>query len=228
MFRFVARIAALATLVIVSSSSAAAGAPTDTAIAATAPTLVDRPRRAAEVPISVTSIYGDSAELEATGRNALKRFSDEGLDLPAIDLRIYASEEPCRAPDGTGRAGVTTIYADRYEVRSCGTEATLFHELAHVWDHHVLDDSARRALLKLRGLDSWAHETWSSAGGEHLASIVAWALTGDRPPMISPADDASLATAYQLVTGTPAPTLAERGLALVDGRLRRISALRSP
>jgi hypothetical protein len=173
--------------------------------------------------LELTSVYGETAALEAAGREALARLAAEGFDLPVLDLKVFASTEPCRSPNGLGRAGVTTISADGYEVRSCGTMATILHELAHVWEHHNLDDAARRGFLDLRGLDSWSHEDWDRAGGEHLAWVVAWGLTGERPPMIRPIDDASLAVAYELATGAQPPTLVARGLVVADGRLRRIS-----
>jgi hypothetical protein len=172
-----------------------------------------------------TTVYGETSDLEAAGRAALERFADAGLELPVVELALYESADPCRRPDGTERAGVTLIHAERYDVRSCGSAFTVMHELAHVWDHHNLDDERRAALLELRGLESWRHETWAAAGGEHSASIIAWGLTGVRPAMVPPSDDMSLAQAYELLTGGPAPTLTERGLELVDGKLRRVASL---
>lgn len=215
------RSAVLVLLVVIAFSPA----PVDSA---TAPARPESPAPVAAEPRdqspAVITVVGDTPELEAEGWEAIRRLAEAGFDLPAVDLQVYGTTEPCRAPDGTGRVGVTIIYPDRYEVLSCGTMATLMHELAHVWEHHVLDDATRQALLDLRGLDSWSHETWSQAGGEHLAAVVSWGMAGTRQPMISPADDTSMAIAYELVTGTSAPILAERGLVLEDGRLRRRAA----
>ncbi len=180
---------------------------------------------AAERPARTTTVYGETAELEAAAYAALQAFAAEGLELPVLELSVNESAEPCRRPDGTDRAGVTVIHGDRYEVLSCGSRFTLMHELAHAWDHHALDDAVRAAFLELRGLESWSHEVWGEAGGEHAASVVAWAFTGVRPAMVGPADDLALAKAYELLTGRSAPALSERGLELVDGRLRRVPGL---
>ena len=86
-------------------------------------------------------------------------------------------------------------------------------------------DETRDALLALRGLETWSHEDWDRAGGEHLASIIAWGITGTRPTMISTdIDDASLAAAYELATGAPAPTLASEAWPSIDGKIRRVAS----
>ena len=90
-------------------------------------------------------------------------------------------------------------------VHSCGNRWTLIHELAHAWDADTLDDETRHEFLHHQGLDSWHHETWNQAGGDHLASIVAWAFDGAHPSRIGHYDDEHLAVAYELATGTPVP-----------------------
>ncbi len=53
----------------------------------------------------------------------------------------------------------------------------------------------------------------STAGGEHLASIVAWAIEGTHPTRIGYYDRDHLAEAFEIVTGEQAPTM--RGASVV-------------
>lgn len=172
-------------------------------------------------PEATIVIEAATPELEAMTRAALEAMQGDGMTLPAVLIRLHDSAEPCRRPDGSARAGVTSISDAGYVVDSCGTVATLVHELAHVWEHATLDDDTRARFLELRGLESWTHDAWSKAGGEHFASIVAWGVTGVYPSRIGVDDLESLAVAYHLVTGTTAPSLRTEGLELREGRLRR-------
>jgi hypothetical protein len=77
-----------------------------------------------------------------------------------------------------------------------------------VWDKNVLDDATRDKIMAQQCLDSWTHETWNQAGGEHLAaSIVAWAIEGAHPTRIGHYDRDYLTAANELVTGEQPPTL---------------------
>jgi hypothetical protein len=58
-----------------------------------------------------------------------------------------------------------------------------------------------------QGLDSWMSDTWNHAGGEHLASIVAWAIEGTHPTRIGYYDRQHLAEAYAMVTGDEPPMM---------------------
>ena len=58
------------------------------------------------------------------------------LSCPCSSCSCTRAMALAAVEDGSFRAGVTLIYADRYEVLSCGEDATLIHELAHAWEHH--------------------------------------------------------------------------------------------
>lgn len=215
------RIAAMAAVLVAALATTTYN---ETELTPVATTAVPEAVTTTEAPkIRETLIYGETPELEALGRRAVELFGSLGMELPVLDLYVYENPDPCRRRDGTFRSGVTIMGADSYTVLTCGSVFTLMHELAHAWEHHAMAETTRAALLELRGLETWSHEEWDRAGGEHLASIIAWGLTGERPKMISTGiDDASLAEAYELATGSPAPTLEERGLALIDGHVRRV------
>jgi hypothetical protein len=160
---------------------------------------------AADARIGALDVFVDAPEQLAVVRRAVGRFVEAGLELPTGELHMHADRTACARPDGM-----------------------LLHELAHLWDNHAMTDELRNALLELRGLDTWNHESWNQAGGEHLASIIAWGLGGGRPTSISQIDDVSLAIAYELITGSQPPALAERGYELRYGKVRRIVVASSP
>jgi hypothetical protein len=183
---------------------------------------------AADARIGALDVFVDAPEQLAGVRRAVGRFVEAGLELPTGELHMHADRTACARPDGSLRNGYMGGGPDGFALHICTNESVLLHELAHLWDNHAMTDELRNALLELRGLDTWNHESWNQAGGEHLASIIAWGLGGGRPTSISQIDDVSLAIAYELVTGSQPPALAERGYELRYGKVRRIVVASSP
>ena len=180
-------------------------------------------------------VFVDTAAQLEDVRWAVGRFADAGLDLPAGDLHMHRDPADCARPDGSARNAYMGGGSDGFALHICTNSSVLLHELAHLWDNHAMTDELRDALLDLRGLDTWRHEEWGHAGGEHLASIIAWGLGGGRPSRIAVAgnpsagiDDASLASAYELVTGSQPLALTERGLELRDGKVARVAVAAAP
>lgn len=58
-------------------------------------------------------------------------------------------------------------------------------------------------------------DTRNHAGGEHLASVVAWAIEGTHPTRIGYYDTDHLTEAYALMTGTTPPMQSSTNLASV-------------
>ncbi|MFQ5555044.1 MAG: hypothetical protein ACE5GC_06710 [Acidimicrobiia bacterium] len=158
---------------------------------------------AADYPATTTVeghlVYAESHRQVELVETALSRFSEAGLALPRIEFWMHDTTAGCVSNDGGLRAGYL-INRNGWTIFQCGTEFTLLHELAHVWDNHELADDERDAFLSVRKADAWSGVKWNRAGGEHLADVVAWGLTGGavRPSRTLPNDDASLAAAYEL------------------------------
>jgi hypothetical protein len=178
---------------------------------------------APDAQVGALAVFVDSADqLDDVGW-AIGRFLDAGLELPAGELHMHADRDACARPDGSPRNGYMGGGRDGFELHICTNPSILLHELAHLWDNHAMTDELRSEFLELRGLETWNHASWNQAGGEHLASVIAWGLGGGRPTSISQIDDASLAAAYELLTGSQPPALAERGYELRDGKIRRVA-----
>jgi len=162
-----------------------------------------RERRA----VFTTSIVYETQEQLDTARNALAQMADAGLKLPAVTIHMHSDRADCSIGLDRLRSGYYTQVDGENIVYSCGTSLTLLHELAHVWDKSRLDDATRQLLLEHQGLVSWRHETWSQAGAEHLAEIVAGALGGTYSPRIGIYSRSHLADGYRLATGNDPPDI---------------------
>ncbi|MGA9595174.1 MAG: hypothetical protein WBV06_03395, partial [Acidimicrobiia bacterium] len=92
-------------------------------------------------------------------------------------------------------------------IHDCGSRSVLVHELGHVWDKNYLDDATRQRFLDFEGLETWNSDVWDQAGGEHLASVISWALDGTHPSRIGYYTDDHLAGAYELVFGATPPIM---------------------
>ena len=164
------------------------------------PTLQAPAAPAEEPRVFTTQIYADTAEQRAMAESALDELAAAGFEMPPVTIYLHSDRAECSELNGY----FVQIEGENI-VHSCGNRWTLIHELTHVWDKNMLDDHTRERFMEHQGLDSWSHETWNQAAGEHLASIVAWALDGARPSRIGYYDDRHLAAAYELATGTPVP-----------------------
>lgn len=157
------------------------------------------------------TVYAETAEQVELVEAALERFADAGLALPDVTTHMHSDRSKCGGSSGEPAGGYYTVKGDEHIVHICSPDV-LDHELGHAWDRANLDDATRETILLQRGLDSWSHNDWIQAGGEHLASTIAWALGGGYPHSIGYFTLEGLDTTYQLATGHRAPFMIEHGL----------------
>jgi hypothetical protein len=161
----------------------------------------------AAVVVHTTAVHAETAEQAETANWALDQMAANGFELPPVTIYMHSDRADCSGDPGRVLNGYFVQIEGENIVHSCGNGWTLLHELTHVWDKNVLDDETRDKIMAHQGLDSWNNETWNHAGGEHLASIVAWAIEGTHPTRIGYYDRDHLAEAYEIVTGERAPIL---------------------
>lgn len=166
------------------------------------------PAAAIVTEVPGATVYAETDAQVAMVEWALGRYAEHNLDLPHVSIEMRSIGK-CPTTDGGQLSGSTSMRDGKPWIKVCGTERTLLHELAHVWDKHNLTDEARDAYRTLRHLDSWRHEEWHLAGGEHLAETLTWALDDSYlpPSRIDQTSVTELTAAYELLTGTGAPIL---------------------
>lgn len=149
-------------------------------------------------------VYADTVEQVAKVEWAVGRFAEAGLELPEFEVHYFSDSARCRSDSGRERAGYLAFGDGEFIIYNCGTVFTLLHEMAHVWDVHSLDDETREQFMAERNADSWTHDKWALAGGEHLADVLAWGLQDGnvRPSRTLPNDDDSLYRAFVIATGS--------------------------
>jgi hypothetical protein len=162
--------------------------------------------------------YAQTPEQIEDLRWALERYAAAGLDLPHVEAWLHDRRTFCDGPVRKGRSGFATWRNDVSILFNCGSRHTLLHELGHVYDRHTLTDADRAAFMALRGVTEWQADVWLQSGQEHLADVLAWALSpaSDRHAQTEPRDEASLWAAYELSTGLEPLPWAQRGK---EGRL---------
>ena len=149
-------------------------------------------------------VVADEDRLAELGDWALVRFEEAGLDLPAVEIRLHASDDQCGGHRGTFNPG-------RLRIDVCVDEpGVILHELAHAWAHHSLDAATKDAYVVFRGLESWndPDTPWLGRGSEDAADTVAWGLQS--PPLTGFTADGPIAlnhAAFQLLTGSRVPSL---------------------
>ncbi len=158
---------------------------------------------------AVSTIHAETDEQRRTAEWALAEMEAAGLHLPAVTIHMHSDRSDCGTRPGEESNGYYTHTATEHIIHSCGSPWVLVHELAHLWDKTALDDETRQEIIQHQGLESWNHEQWDKAGGEHLASIIAWAIEGTHPRRIGYYDRDHLAAAYTMATGSVAPILRE-------------------
>lgn len=168
---------------------------------------VAAPAMAAEMSIPAVShpaVYSDDPRLVELGEWALGRFGAAGLEVPAIEIHLHATDDACGGHRGTFNPG-------QMRVDVCApVPGVILHELAHAWAHHHVGPDTRAAYVAMQGLESWndSDTPWSARGSEHAADTVAWGLlettitnfTADGPI-------ARRAEAYRVLTGSDVPRL---------------------
>lgn len=158
----------------------------------------------ATTEVADNMVFAQTEDQVAQVERALDVYASAGLDLPHIEFWMHDTTAGCVADDGGLRAGYLLGGRGVWTIFMCGSDFTLLHELGHVWDNHVMTDDKRAEFLTLRKADAWSGVEWSRAGGEHLADVLAWGLSGGevRPSRTLPNDDASLAQAFETATGS--------------------------
>ena len=158
-------------------------------------------------PVYATAIHAETNEQNETAEWALEQMAAAGFELPPVTIYMHSDRADCSSDPNRLLNGYFVQIEGENIVHSCGNQWTLLHELTHVWDKNLLDDATRDEIMEHQGLDSWMSDTWNHAGGEHLASIVAWAIEGTHPTRIGYYDRDHLADAYEIVTGERPPTM---------------------
>lgn len=160
-----------------------------------------------EVPVRTTSVQTETAEQTETANWVLEQMTAAGFEIPPVTIYMHSDRADCSSDPNRVLNGYFMQKDGENIVHSCGNRWTLLHELTHVWDKNLLDDDTRDKIMAHQGLDSWNSETWNQAGGEHLASIVAWAIEGTHPTRIGYYDRDHLAAAFEIATGEKPPFL---------------------
>ena len=165
------------------------------------------PRPAPTAVIGTATIYAETDDLVEMARWALEQFDNAGIPLPAVTLHLYQNNSSCsNDPDKIVNGYYTQVDGENI-IHDCGSRSVLLHELGHVWDKNYLDDATRQRFLDFEGLETWNSDVWDQAGGEHLASVISWALDGTHPSRIGYYTDDHLAGAYELVFGATPPIM---------------------
>ncbi len=159
--------------------------------------------------LGTTAIYAETSQQVDTVAWALDQFVGAGFELPPVTIHMHTYRIDCSSDPERLLNGYYKQVDGNNIIHSCGNRWTLLHELAHVWDKTALDDTNRKEIMAHQGLETWSHETWNQAGGEHLASIVAWALEGTHPTRIGYYTRTELAEAYFMAAGSQPPLLVQ-------------------
>ncbi len=150
-------------------------------------------------------VYGAGAALEARIQATIEGFAAVGLELPPVRIYVHPSDEACR-----GWAGLFNEDGSGTRVDLCH-EIVLIHELAHVWEHHHLDDEHRQRLMEHVGAEVWANASTPhhERGIEIVANVIADGVRG--APISARLTDvyAEHLELFELVTGMPSPRLVE-------------------
>ena len=150
-------------------------------------------------------VYASDADRVREVQDAVALFAEAGLALPYLEVWTHDDLSGCRLSleDDTPPAAVYFQRGGIDTVFQCGASFTLLHELAHAHDVNFLSDEDRAEFLSIRDADSWRHEKWARAAGEHFADVVAWGVSGGsvRPSRTFPNDNASLEAAFELAAG---------------------------
>lgn len=150
--------------------------------------------------IKISLVSGGPNE-QARLDEAVARFTENGLDLPALDVMFLDDASDCRGADGVFQERFTP-----WRVSICSERAfVLPHELAHAWVASKLSVSDRRDYMKARGLTNWNDhgEPWSTRATEDAAFVMQQNL------MVQPGHLSKTwnerADAYELLTGRTSP-----------------------
>lgn len=154
----------------------------------------------------ITITGGTHREL-AIATWVLTRYRDAGLELPEVEIQFHPDPSGCRNNSGYYlKLHLDVCVGDQAETYA---RRVLVHELAHAWSEAHLTLADRTRFLRLRDLDSWnsGADPWALRGFEQASEVLTWGI-GDRTTRIllpDYDDPASIALAYEALTGLPAP-----------------------
>jgi hypothetical protein len=110
---------------------------------------------------------------------AIARFDDAGMELPALQIEFVDDDDGCQ-----GHAGVFVAapwnpesFVDRITI--CHDHRLiLLHEMAHAWIRHNVEDDTRAAFVEHWGLTSWSNSSdpYADRGIERAAQTIAFTL----------------------------------------------------
>ena len=151
-------------------------------------------------------IHGADDAAEAEIMAAIERFVDAGLPLPELSIHVHESAQGCNGHQGLfGKGG------DKHRIDICVVHPSVIrHELAHLWEHHNVDDATRQAFLDSTGLEAWNDQSavHRSRGIEQAAYLVAWGIAPEPiQSMLRSFHGEDLAN-FELLTGEPSPRIA--------------------
>jgi hypothetical protein len=167
--------------------------------------------RAIETPPEPSVVViGGTPEQLAVVDMAIERYEAVGLDLPTLTIHLHDVKSQCR-----GFQGVFNLDGSGHRVDVCNSKPmTVLHELAHLWEHHNVNDGQRQALMDLHGVTEWSSldEDWTDRGIEIAAEVIAGGLL-ELPLVRAQLEDAPLkAESFRIITGLESPRF-EEGLA---------------
>lgn len=129
------------------------------------------------VPHASDSFTARTQDQQAMIDHAYSRFELAGIDVPIVEIDFHVADA------GETNNAACFGYRGSYEpskrrIRLCDpSDSTLVHELAHAWIEATLDPDAKRAFLRMRGLDHWTEaDEWRKRGAEQAAEILTWGL----------------------------------------------------
>ena len=207
----------IASLVLGGGSDFADGAATLPA-PVTAPITAPVPATIAPVPvISVpdrmavsstprVSVSGADSEDWTRLIEALATFSENGLELPDLEVRFFDDQSECFGHQGLFQTSFTP-----WRLLICSDlKFVPTHELAHAWEAANLTDDDRDRYVEGRRMTSWDDPdlAWDERAVEDLAFIVQQNLTATSPALTS-VTWIERVDAYELATGRPSPLVTE-------------------
>ena len=165
---------------------------------------VDAAVETAQADASLTVIGGSEAQRDRLAL-ALDRFDAAGLPLPDLEVVFTTSNDDCH-----GHYGLFTETPTPWRIVICSDADFVYeHELAHAWERHNLTAETRYDFMERRGYTVWSSHSvdWNERGVEGVALVIQQGISGLplRPAMST--ERISRLEAYELLTGSPAPTL---------------------
>jgi hypothetical protein len=192
-------------IILLSSGETSPATPiTNTTAAAT---VAEPSPQVRESPSPSIEVEGASASQTDRLTLALARFTEAGLELPNLKVIFSTDAAACKE-----HHGLFSTAFDPWRISICSPLDFVYeHELAHAWEHAMLNDQLRRQFMDLRGSTVWSGKDtpWNQRGQEDLAFVIQQGLSGLPLPRTLSGEAVSRVKAFELLTGRPAPRLTE-------------------